>query len=115
MRGTSGLPVLVLFLAAAGLRAEDEPKPKAPPNKDQAMPLKRLAKPLPDRGPFVDPTRDASTAAVLKTPMPGRKRPVPFVPVDLPDPFERRQTVQFPKPLVEDSMPITRYMRVPKR
>jgi len=114
MRGTSGLPILVLFLAAAGLRAEDEPK-KAAPNKDQAMPLRRLAKPLPDRGPFVDPTRDASTAAVLKTPMPGRKRPVPFAPIDLPDPFERRQTVQLPTLLVEDPVPATRFLRVPKR
>jgi hypothetical protein len=107
--------MLALILAVASLRAEDKPKPIPAPIKEQAMPLRRLAKPLPDRGPFVDPTREIAMAVLLKAPMPARKRPIPFAPIDLPDPYDRRETVQFSKILAEDSTPVTRFMRVPKR
>ncbi len=118
-RGTSSLLTaihLVLFLG--GIVAAEElrpPLPRPEPKKDQAMPLRRLAKPLSDRGPFVDPTLDLSTEAVLRAPLPGRKRPIPFVAINLPDPYERRQSVKLLMTLEENPTPVTRFTRPPKR
>jgi hypothetical protein len=113
MRGITGWSMIALILGVGSLRAEDAPKP--PPMKDQAMQLRRLAKPLPDRGPFVDPARDTAAVLVLKAPMPSRKRPVPYATTDLPNPYERREMFQFRTMVAEDATPATRYMGMPKR
>jgi hypothetical protein len=52
--------------------------------------LPPMAKPVVDRVPLEDPTRDASTAAVLRAPPPRRDTPVPFARRAVPEPFEHR-------------------------
>src|SRR5207302_661669 len=52
------------------------------------LPIPILAKPATDRAPLGEPGFEASLDAALKRWTPTRDRPVPFVPINLPDPFE---------------------------
>ena len=52
------------------------------------LPLPILAKPKADRASLDDTTLEASQTAALKPFTPRRTVPVPFVPLNLPDPFE---------------------------
>ncbi len=79
------------------------------------MPLKRMAKPLPDRAPTVDPAKEASAELAVRAPMPNRSRPVPFTPVNIPDPFERWEAARFGKALPEEPMPVTRLLTPPRK
>ncbi len=78
------------------------------PDPDQALPLPILAQPRPDRAPLSDPTAEASTDAALSGAIPVRQNPAPFLRVNLPNPFENRQTVKVRSPLPEDPTPQTR-------
>ena len=111
MEGTARLLAILGFTLLLSRVSALEPKPKMHP----AMMPPRLGKPLPDRGPVTDPTRGVSADAVLRAPMPARKRPAPFVALNLPDPFERWETVKLRIALAEDLMPATRFLPLPKR
>ena len=52
------------------------------------LPIPILAQPTKDRASLAEPAFEASVAAALKPFTPVRDRPVPFVPLNLPDPFE---------------------------
>jgi hypothetical protein len=91
--------------ARSGLK---EQPPVARAAGDQAMPLPILGKELADRVPVSDVTREASLAVAVKVVAPPRVHPVPFVPLNLPDPFERRQTVKLSVTPEEDPVPVAR-------
>jgi hypothetical protein len=95
------LPVVVK-LEGAALVKWPMPDPKQP------TPLPILAQQRPDRAPLIDPTADASIDAALSGITPGRDNPAPFLRVNLPDPFENRQTIKVRNPLPEDPTPQTR-------
>jgi hypothetical protein len=78
------------------------------PDPNQPLPLPILAQPKSDRAPLTDPTADASTDAALSGTIPVRDNPAPFLRINLPDPFENRQTIRVRNPLPEDPTPQTR-------
>ena len=69
------------------------------------LPIPILAQPLKDRASLGDPALEASLAAALKPFTPARTRPVPFVPLNLPDPFEHIRHGQLRNPLEESATP----------
>ena len=111
MRGTARLLVMLWIPLAIGVVTAADPGPK----REQAMMPPRLGKPLPDRAPIADPAKDISTAAVLKAPMPPRKGPFPYLAENLPDPFERWETVKLRRALKEEATPPIRFLPLPKR
>ena len=58
----------------------------------EPLPLPILATPQKDRASLADPTLEASVAAALQPQTPARTQPVPFAPLNLPDPFENVAT-----------------------
>ena len=67
-----------------------------------------------DRVPLEDPTTGESAKAALAATPPIRSNPAPFVPRNLPDPFENGQTVKLrPRP-EEDRAPSSGPVRPPK-
>jgi hypothetical protein len=81
---------------------------------NQPAPLPLLAQPRPDRAPLDDPTHAASAAAAVAAPPPARTDPVPFAPLNLPNPFERREAVKLPDVPAEDAAPSTSGVRPPR-
>jgi hypothetical protein len=75
------------------------------PNADELPSLPTLAQQQPDRASLADPTGEASTAVALEAAIPLRTSPAPFVRVNLPDPFEHRETVRLRTPPPEDPTP----------
>jgi hypothetical protein len=69
------------------------------------LPIPILAQPAKDRAPVSDPAMEASLDATLKPITPTRVRPVPFVPLNLPDPFENVRYGQLRNPPEENAMP----------
>jgi hypothetical protein len=69
------------------------------------LPIPILAQPVKDRAPVSDPALEASLDATLKRITPKRERPVPFVPINLPDPFENVRYGQLRNPPAENPMP----------
>jgi hypothetical protein len=69
------------------------------------LPIPILAKPQPDRASLGDPALQASVDAALKRFTPTRDRPAPFVPLNLPDPFEHVRAGQLRNPPPENPMP----------
>jgi hypothetical protein len=102
-------------------RAPEKPKLPAskfaPPGLDvnQPVPLPVLAKPLPDRAPLGDPTLEASVAAALGEPLPLRTTPVPFLRLNLPDPFENSLAVRLRTPHEENPTPVPSTPRTPAK
>ena len=74
-------------------------------NMDQPIPVPILAKPLRDRASLADPTLEASLAAALATSAPRRAGPLPFAPINLPDPFEHSRAIRLRRSLDEAPMP----------
>ncbi len=68
-------------------------------------PIPILAQPAKDRASLGDPAFQASLDATLKQIAPRRERPVPFTPVNLPDPFENARYGQLRNPPDESPMP----------
>jgi hypothetical protein len=68
-----------------------------------AIPI--LAKPNRDRAPLTDPAFEASVDVALKQITPGRTQPVPFMPFNLPDPFENVRFGQLRNPPEESPTP----------
>jgi hypothetical protein len=69
------------------------------------LPIPILAQPHQDRASLGDPALQASLDAALKRFTPARDRPVPFVPLNLPDPFEHIRAGQLRNPPEENPMP----------
>jgi len=76
------------------------------PNGEELPSLPTLAQRQPDRASFADPTTEASMAAAFEGVMPLRTSPAPFVRVNLPDPFEHRETARLRTPPPEDATPV---------
>jgi hypothetical protein len=83
-------------------------------NADQPAPAPLLAQPRSERGAVNHPTADFSTTTALAAPLPERTRPVPFVRLVLPDPFEHHQTGRLKAPPPEVDVP-TAMTRLPGR
>jgi hypothetical protein len=60
----------------------------------QPLSLPILARPQSDRASLADPTLEASVAAALAKISAERAGPLPFTPLNLPDPFEHAQAVR---------------------
>ena len=69
------------------------------------LPIPILAQPAKDRASLSDPAFGASLDATLKQIAPRRDRPVPFTPINLPDPFENVRYGQLRNPPEENPMP----------
>jgi hypothetical protein len=61
---------------------------------EQPIPLPILAQPHRDRASLADPTLEASVAAALAPVTVARTAPMPFTPLNLPDPFENSQAIR---------------------
>lgn len=68
-----------------------------------AIPI--LARPSVDRASLGEPAFEASVGAAMKPFTPTRDRPVPFVPYNLPDPFEHVRYGQLRNPPEESATP----------
>ncbi|MBI2808976.1 MAG: hypothetical protein HYX68_28670 [Planctomycetes bacterium] len=77
------------------------------PSRDASAPapLPILAQPKADRASLGDPSFEASVAVALKDLSPSRDEPVPFLPLNLPDPFEHLRYGQLRNPPEESAMP----------
>jgi hypothetical protein len=82
---------------------------------EQPIPLPILAQPHKDRASLADPTLEASVAAALGALTLHRAAPVPFVPINLPDPFEHSEAVRLRYPPDELPMPPPITPRTPVR
>ena len=60
-----------------------------------------------DRASLGDATLDSSVAATLAGAIPMRRLAVPFVAMNLPDPFELQNYIHLIQPLAEDTPPMT--------
>ncbi len=69
------------------------------------LPLPTLARPMVDRASLGEPAFEASLDAAMKRITPTRERPVPFVPYNLPDPFEHVRYGQLRNPPEESATP----------
>ena len=74
-------------------------------NVEQPIPVPILAKPQRDRASLADPTLEVSVAAALTPLTPRRAGPVPFVPINLPDPFEHGHAIRLRNPPDEAPLP----------
>jgi hypothetical protein len=79
------------------------------------LPLPILARPNMDRASLDDATLEASQAAALERVRPRRMEPVPFAPVNLPDPFENIRTGGLRYPPGEIEQPPAVPVRTPAR
>ncbi len=79
------------------------------------LPLPILAHPKSDRASLDDATLETSQAAALERVRPRRSGPVPFVPVNLPDPFENIRAGGLRNPPAESDQPPPLPIRTPAR
>lgn len=75
------------------------------PDPNVPLPLPTLGQPTPDRASLGDPALAESVAAALRPLTPARTRPVPFEPLNLPDPFEHVRAGRLADPPAEDDQP----------
>jgi hypothetical protein len=75
------------------------------PNGDEPAALPTLAQRQPDRASLADPTAESSTAAALGAVIPLRTAPAEFRRLNLPEPFENRETVRLRTSPPEDATP----------
>lgn len=85
------------------------------PDVNQPLPLPILAQPHRDRGSLANPSYDASLLAALAQVQALRLLQVPFVPLNLPDPFEHSQAVRLRFPPDEDPQPAPVTPRPPQK
>ena len=81
---------------------------------DTPLPIPILAQQQKDRASLGDPALEASLSAALKRLTPARSQPVPFMALNLPDPFEHVRTGQLRNPPDENPMPPVIPLRKPK-
>jgi hypothetical protein len=72
---------------------------------ERPLPVPLLAVQVRDRTSLADPSLEASVAAALAPQRPVRTQPVPFAPLNLPDPFELQTQVKPRTTLEESSQP----------
>lgn len=106
-RADPALPVAVVMPALPAAR-------QAGVDASTPIPLPTLARPQKDRASLADPTNESSLAAVLQPFTPTRTTPVPFAPLNLPDPFENQRVGQLPNPPAESATPPVIPVRLPK-
>jgi hypothetical protein len=82
---------------------------------DAPLPVPILARPKQDRAALDDATMEASQAAALERVRSRRMEPVPFAPVNLPDPFENIRTGGLHHPPAEQVQPPAVPIRTPAR
>ena len=87
------------------------------PSVDMHMPLPIpiLALPQKDRASIGDPALEASLEAAMKRFTPAARTPIPFAPLNLPDPFENVRAGQLRNPPEENPMPPAIPLDRPKR
>ena len=78
-------------------------------------PIPILAQPVKDRASLGDPAFDASLAATMGQLSVTRDRPVPFTPLNLPDPFEHLRYRQLRNPPEESATPPVIPLRRPTK
>ena len=78
--------------------------PSVDVNKPPPLPI--LGRPTNDRASLADATMEASVAAALAGPIPLRQKAVPFVPINLPDPFELQQLIRLANPPPDNAPPM---------
>jgi hypothetical protein len=81
---------------------------------ESPLPLPLLARPKPDRASLEDTTLEASQAAALRPFVPRRTTPVPFAPLNLPDPFENQRHGGLRRMLDENDQPPATPVRTPR-
>ncbi len=81
---------------------------------ESPLPLPTLARPQGDRAPLQDTTMAASLAAAMHRINPRRVQPVPFVPLNLPDPFENVHAGELRDPPPESNQPPAAPVRTPR-
>jgi hypothetical protein len=79
-----------------------------------ALAIPILAQAAKDRASLAEPAFDASLAAAMKRFTPVRDKPVPFTPLNLPDPFEHVRYGELRHPPSEDPMPPVLPLTKPK-
>lgn len=72
---------------------------------NQPLPIPILAVPVKDRAPLTEPAFEASLEATQQPFTPSRDQPVPFIPLNLPDPFEHSRAGQLRNPPDESPVP----------
>jgi len=75
-------------------------------NKPQPLPILSPT-PTSDRPSLADATLEASVAVTMSKSIPSRATPVPFVAMNLPDPFENQQYIRLPNPPPEEGPLLT--------
>lgn len=81
---------------------------------NQPLPLPILARPEREPGSLSDPSYDTSLALALTRVEAARLAPVPFTPVNLPDPFEHGHAVRLRYVVDEEPQPVVVIPRPPK-
>lgn len=79
------------------------------------IPIPILATPMKDRASLGDPAFDVSVAAALTRFDASRKGPVPFAPLNLPDPFEHMRFGQMRNPPEENATPMAMPLSKPTK
>jgi hypothetical protein len=93
-----------------------KPLPRLPSiDVETPLPLPILAHPKNDRASLDDATMEASQAAALVRVRPRRTEPVPFAPLNLPDPFENARVGGMRNPPAESEQPPAVPIRTPSR
>jgi hypothetical protein len=72
---------------------------------DEPLPLPVLGQAVPDRAPLTDPTADISRMAAVAGSAPLRTTPIPFLRLNLPDPFEHQKVIRLRKAPPEKALP----------
>jgi hypothetical protein len=79
---------------------------------NEPIPVPILSTPLSDRASLADATLEASISAALAQAIPLRDQTVAFAPMNLPDPFELRETVKLTNPPPESDVPMANPPRI---
>jgi hypothetical protein len=92
--------------APAAAQLPTQPLLKVPSvDVNKPLPIPILAQPVKDRASLSEPAFDVSLEATLKKITPARDKPVPFAPLNLPDPFEHLRYGQLRNPPEESATP----------
>jgi hypothetical protein len=101
---------------AKPMQLPTQPLPALPAiDVESPLPLPILATPKPDRATLDDITLETSQAAALRPVRPRRTQPVPFAPLNLPDPFEHIRGGGLRNPQEESDQPPAIPVRTPGR
>ncbi len=75
-------------------------------NASMPIPVPILSQPVPDRASLGDPAFDISVESAMKAFAVVRDRPISFVPINIPDPFENVRYGQLRNPPDENATPV---------